>query len=163
MFTPQTCHVSLVTCPVSRVTCHFFFFFSFGQSVETSRWRVCYQQGLPCLVFLTERKYFIFMSLLAFLFDWVLPSKVPYNTVPKKTGMHDIGVKVTDQNSWFNHRARHTAHNLFKLPLSHKTTICLSIAICTKQLKLICCKFSFWLYYILTVKVVLISFRFLGL
>ena len=60
---PQTCyvshvmcHVSCVTCHVSRVTCHmslfFFFFFFFGQSGEAYRWRVCYQRGLPRLVFL---------------------------------------------------------------------------------------------------------------
>ena len=48
-----TCHMSRVTCHMSRVTCHNFFlsFFFFGQSVEAYRWRVCYQQGLPRLVF----------------------------------------------------------------------------------------------------------------
>ena len=61
-----TCHVSHVTCHVSHVTCHmshviyiyffsfffFFFFLFFGQSGEAYRWRVCYQRGLPRLVFL---------------------------------------------------------------------------------------------------------------
>ena len=69
MFTPQTCHVSHVTCHVSRVTCQvsrvtchmsrviylfiflIYFFFFFGQSVEAYRLRVCYQRGLPRLVF----------------------------------------------------------------------------------------------------------------
>ena len=37
-----SCHVSCVTCHVSRVTCHMSIFF-FG--------RVCYQRGLPRLVF----------------------------------------------------------------------------------------------------------------
>ena len=63
-----TCHVSPVTCHLSPVTCHlshveiFFKFFltkkniqkkcpkKIGQSGGASRWRVCYQQGLPCLV-----------------------------------------------------------------------------------------------------------------
>ena len=38
---------SLFTCHVSHVTCHFFFF---AQSGEAYWWRICYQQGLPCLV-----------------------------------------------------------------------------------------------------------------
>ena len=55
-----TCHISGVTCHMSCVTCHmsqFFFLFYlfiylfFGQSGEASRWRVCYQRGLPRLVF----------------------------------------------------------------------------------------------------------------
>ena len=45
-----TCHVSHVTCHMSRVTCHNFLFF-FGKSGEAYRWRVCYQRGLPRLVF----------------------------------------------------------------------------------------------------------------
>ena len=52
-----TCHVSCVTCHVSRVTCHmsrvtFFIFYFFGQCGEAYRWRVCYQRGVPRLVFL---------------------------------------------------------------------------------------------------------------
>ena len=35
-------HVSRVTCHMPRVTCH----------GETSQWRVCYQRGLPCLVYI---------------------------------------------------------------------------------------------------------------
>ena len=42
-------HMSHVTCHMSHVT---FFFFFLGQSGEAYRWRVCYQQGLPCLVLL---------------------------------------------------------------------------------------------------------------
>ena len=57
-----TCHMSHVTCHMSPVTCHMsdvkkklhFFFFSnvkiIEQSGGASRWRVCYQRGLPCLV-----------------------------------------------------------------------------------------------------------------
>ena len=78
------CHVSSVTCQVSRVRCHmsrvmchvshvrchmylFFFFFFFGQSGGAIRWRVCYQRGLPCLVFQTvgiiaERRYVDFFG-----------------------------------------------------------------------------------------------------
>ena len=77
---PQTCHMSCVTCHMSRVTCHvspvtchlspvtckkiifqhfnsLFLIFKFflrkqkiGQSGGASRWRVCYQRGLPRLV-----------------------------------------------------------------------------------------------------------------
>ena len=43
----------------SRVICHvwqvtFFFFFFFLQSGWASRWRVCYQRCLPCLVFVIQ-------------------------------------------------------------------------------------------------------------
>ena len=57
MFTPR--HVSCVMCQVSRVTCHVshdtFFFKLFLSNIfllsgGASRWRVCYQQGLPRLV-----------------------------------------------------------------------------------------------------------------
>ena len=44
-----TCHMSRVTCHVSCVTCHMSHFFS---SLEVYWWRVCYQRGLPRLVFL---------------------------------------------------------------------------------------------------------------
>ena len=58
---PKTCHMSHVTCHVSCVTCHIscvtcFFCFFFGQSGEAKRERVCYQRGLPRLVF-TKHKY----------------------------------------------------------------------------------------------------------
>ena len=42
---PMTCHVSCVTCHIS----HVIFLLQIGAA---SRWRVCYQQGLPRLVFL---------------------------------------------------------------------------------------------------------------
>ena len=48
-------HMSRVTCHMSRVTCHMshitIFFFFFGQRGEAYWWRVCYQRGLPRLVF----------------------------------------------------------------------------------------------------------------
>ena len=43
MFTPHH---------VSHVTCHIHLFFSFLQAGEASQWRVCYQRGLPRLVFI---------------------------------------------------------------------------------------------------------------
>jgi hypothetical protein len=51
-----TCHVSRVTCQMSPVKCHFFFFFfctltKIGQSGGATRRRVCYQRGLPRLVY----------------------------------------------------------------------------------------------------------------
>ena len=46
-----TCHVSHVTCHMLCVTCHMsLFIFIFLPSGKASRWRVCYQQGLPRLV-----------------------------------------------------------------------------------------------------------------
>ena len=45
-----TCHVSGVRCHVSGVTCIYIYIFFFLQSGEASRWRVCYQRGLPRLV-----------------------------------------------------------------------------------------------------------------
>ena len=44
------CHISHVTCHMSHVTCDIFSFLFFLQIGETSRWRVCYQRGLPSLV-----------------------------------------------------------------------------------------------------------------
>ena len=44
------CHVSHVTRHMLRVMFFLNFFFIFGQSGGASRWRVCYQQGLPRLV-----------------------------------------------------------------------------------------------------------------
>ena len=44
------CHVSCVTCHMSCVTCFFCCCF-FWQSGEAHWWRVCYQHGLPLLVF----------------------------------------------------------------------------------------------------------------
>ena len=58
------CHMSHVTCHMSRVSCQnifftlfnkkiyvlFVFFNKFGQSGGASRWRICYQRGLPRLV-----------------------------------------------------------------------------------------------------------------
>ena len=43
------CHMSHVTCHMSYVTCHIFYFVLFRQSGEA--YRVCYQRGLPRLVY----------------------------------------------------------------------------------------------------------------
>ena len=50
-----TCDVLCVTCQISHFICHIshvihFFFFFCLQCGEVSRWRVCYQRGLPLLV-----------------------------------------------------------------------------------------------------------------
>ena len=48
-------HVLHVTCHVSRVTFHMSHVtFFFGQSGETYRWWVCYQRGLPRLVYIAS-------------------------------------------------------------------------------------------------------------
>ena len=63
------CHVSHVTCHISRVMCHvshvtFFFFLFSGQFSEAYRWRVCYQRGLPRLVYFTYNSiYHILLTL----------------------------------------------------------------------------------------------------
>ena len=47
-----TCHMSGVRCQVSGVRCHICFFVCFfGHSGGASRGRVCYQRGLPRLVY----------------------------------------------------------------------------------------------------------------
>ena len=59
-----TCHVSPVTCHVSRLTCHMshvtfisiYIYFFCRQSGETSRWRVCFQWGLPRLVVMKKSR-----------------------------------------------------------------------------------------------------------
>ena len=58
--TPVTYHLPRVTCHMSPVTCHlskiskyqksFFSLKKIEQSGGASRWRVCYQRGLPRLV-----------------------------------------------------------------------------------------------------------------
>ena len=55
-YTCVMCHVSHITCHMSPVTCHLYFFYFFYlkfflQSVAASRWRVCYQQGIPHLFY----------------------------------------------------------------------------------------------------------------
>ena len=75
------CHMSRVTCHMSRVTCHLFF--SFLTTVEAYRWRVCYQRGLPNLVFIKrfqiseidlsecELLSFVTILVLCFITIWV--------------------------------------------------------------------------------------------
>ena len=46
-----TCHVSGVMCHMSPIFFFFFCYLLFGQSDGASQWRVCYQPGLPHLVF----------------------------------------------------------------------------------------------------------------
>ena len=55
----MSCHLSHVTCHMSKKNYILIIFSSFfckkiGQSVGASRWRVCYQWGLPRLVFLRK-------------------------------------------------------------------------------------------------------------
>ena len=68
------CHVSHVTCHMSHVTCHFFSFFSFGQSSEA--YRVCYQRGLPRLVFIALQ------LLLSLHFHYVVTAQRPRGGSP---------------------------------------------------------------------------------
>ena len=52
-----TCHVSHVMCHMSHVACHvsiYLFIYFFGQKGGAYCWRVCYQRGLPRLVFIVK-------------------------------------------------------------------------------------------------------------
>ena len=55
IFWHQVHHNLWFLCPLSHVYCHLsfvtIFLFIFLQIAWVSRWRVCYQWGLPCLVF----------------------------------------------------------------------------------------------------------------
>ena len=48
---PITCHLSCVTCHLSPGPCHLSHIFCFVYYLWASWWRVCYQLGLPHLVF----------------------------------------------------------------------------------------------------------------
>ena len=52
-----TCHVSHVMCHMSQFFLSIFLSIFFGQSGEAYRWMVCYQRGLPRLVFITNYVY----------------------------------------------------------------------------------------------------------
>ena len=60
-----TCHLSCVMCHVSHVTCHsvtchmYFFIIFFYKVYGATRWRVCYQHGVPRLV-LDYTRYILF-------------------------------------------------------------------------------------------------------
>ena len=43
--------LSHVVCHISCVKCNYFLFFFLSQSVGAIQWRVCYQRGLPRLVY----------------------------------------------------------------------------------------------------------------
>ena len=89
-----TCHVSCLMCHLSPVTCHMskcmyiiyfyflyitkkniilFIFKKIGQRGGASRWRVCYQWGLPCLVSSIIKKY----SWLLFCWSPSFPRSLP--------------------------------------------------------------------------------------
>ena len=46
------CHMSQVTCHMSHVICHFFSLPFLDKMLGVSQQRVCYPQGLPCLILL---------------------------------------------------------------------------------------------------------------
>ena len=115
MFTPPnmshvTCHVSRVTCHMSSVTCHMskknyiliFFFFSrtqIGQSGGASRWRVCYQRGLPCLV-LAYLLIFLFLFFIFFRY-FVFLVKLQYIVeVLQRGGSVAVAVLVITCDMW---------------------------------------------------------------
>ena len=63
-----TCQMPCITCQMSCVNCHIIFFV--GLIGGAYRWRVCYQQGLPCLVLFNADPvivFFFFAMLLLYL------------------------------------------------------------------------------------------------
>ena len=77
------CYVSHVMCHMSDVTCHnylilFIFFLFFGQSGEAYRWRVCYQQGLPRLVYNIKGISF-------YVLFWTIPILKSAQNTPKES------------------------------------------------------------------------------
>ena len=88
-----TCHVSHVTCHMSRVMCQiflfFFFFFFFGQSGEASQGRVCYQRGLPRLVYSTNRVIICAFHVFAHLFCHLLYQNI---AIFIGIGLHTYGL-----------------------------------------------------------------------
>ena len=111
-----TCHVSHVTCLVSCVMCHpsharyhlilFFFFFS-SSKFGANRWRVCYQQGLPRLVY----QLFNVDLYLNFVLTFHLPR---------------IGVfKRIHKNVCYFHAQRNYRANIISRCISLCITICL--------------------------------------
>ena len=61
-----TCHLSPVTCHLSPVTCHmphvnlkkrYIYIHIYGHNSGASRWSICYQGGLPCLVFIRSQPF----------------------------------------------------------------------------------------------------------
>ena len=94
------CHMSRarVTCHLSGDTCHILFIFFFGQSGGISRQRLCYQRGLPCLVY-----YSIYILIKVFwknclVYNLLYPCDVHFITVQFSAAnlvytllYHDIG------------------------------------------------------------------------
>ena len=58
------CHISRVTCHVSHVI--FFLFFFSSLFCEAYRWRVCYQRGLPLLVFVITYNHAISLIIILY-------------------------------------------------------------------------------------------------
>ena len=105
--------MSHVNCLMSGVVCQFFLFF-FGQSGGVIRWRVCYQQSLPRLVFvfsefwdvsLSELQFLIFVTTLVFTFCHYLD--ISYNLIFQVLSHFNILCFVTfwdlsHFSSWFS-------------------------------------------------------------
>ena len=82
------CHVSCVTCHVSQFFSLFFYFF-FGQCGEAYRWRVCYQRGLPRLVFYESG--ILTMNINVFFNEINQGVTHTNNNIPKKKKKYLIG------------------------------------------------------------------------
>ena len=57
-----TCHMSCVMCHMSCVTCHLFIYICFRRDKRCYWWRVCYQGGLPRLVFFSMLQTYLCTS-----------------------------------------------------------------------------------------------------
>ena len=79
------CHISLITCHVSHLSCHMSHIFSSFFLLEiggVSWWRVCYQWGLPRLIF----RLFLIKNMHGIISSVFLATPPPYVS-PKISGL----------------------------------------------------------------------------
>ena len=138
-----TCHVSRVTCHVSPVTCHlsknyffdiliyiFFYVKKMGQSGGAGRWRVCYQRGLPRLVY---------------LINWLSQS-----SFSSKSSKHHKSQTIRAGDLKFWHNVHHLSHVMFHVPcvICHVSPVTCHVSqvTCTKTKTNIIYIFCFFFY-----------------
>ena len=117
------CHLSHVTWNVLHVTCHMsqvtsqnilLFSFLFRQSGETSWWRVCYQQGLPCLV--------CSFSLFCFYVKLDETALLHFTPVKITMALHFLKLLQIHRKQKWNKKVNLHKHHMFK---ERKNTIAL--------------------------------------
>ena len=116
MFTPH--QVSRVRCHVSRFTWHLscIFIFFFWQSGGASWWRVCFQQGLPHLVFIIAWKFYNLVQKV------VRPLSLRVLSLLMKTSYKKSKIMIPSPHSWFYFRIALTLDE--KKKKNHYMTAC---------------------------------------